>query len=264
MTPDAPQTTLATARPCRGARLRAPALGLLLAMTAAQGCAAPEVSRRPEARPMILGLLSSIRPEARPDVPADAIPVGARSDLPDLLDGATGPMDAQCGSPTILGERIAPIAGALAGCGLDEPVRVSAVAGVALSDRAVLDCGTARALEAWVEGGVKPAVGRRGGGLAELQVAAHYVCRTRNHRPGAEVSEHGRGRAIDISAVTLSNGRQIGVAEGWRHPRQGRVLRRMHESACGPFGTVLGPEADAYHQDHLHLDTTPRRTAYCR
>lgn len=247
-------------------------VGLLATLMAAQSCAAPEVSRRPLARPVDaaagLGFLaaslphaamgavaSSLRPALRPEAQPARFSSGA-------VPGLGGPI---CGSASIQGEPMASIPGKLDGCGLDHPVTVAAVGGVRLSQPAVMDCGTAQALETWVEDGVKPALGRRGGGLAELQVAAHYVCRTRNHRPGAKISEHGRGRAIDISALTLANGKSITVEEGWHRRGQRRVMRAIHASACGPFGTVLGPDADRHHQDHFHFDTTPRRSgAYCR
>ncbi|HET6390837.1 extensin family protein [Hyphomicrobium sp.] len=37
-------------------------------------------------------------------------------------------------------------------------------------------------------------------------------------------------------------------------------LRQAHEDACGIFGTVLGPDANAAHHDHFHLDMKERRT----
>jgi hypothetical protein len=41
-------------------------------------------------------------------------------------------------------------------------------------------------------------------------------------------------------------------------------LRKVHDSACGVFGTVLGPEANDAHRDHFHLDMKARRhKAYC-
>jgi hypothetical protein len=41
-------------------------------------------------------------------------------------------------------------------------------------------------------------------------------------------------------------------------------LRRLHKGACGPFGTVLGPEANEAHRDHFHLDlATRKRSAFC-
>lgn len=36
-------------------------------------------------------------------------------------------------------------------------------------------------------------------------------------------------------------------------------LRRLHKGACGPFGTVLGPEANEAHRDHLHIDLKQRK-----
>ena len=215
---------------------------------------------------------ASIRPEAKPgDIAARARAARATAASPARVAPAdasvrraTGPVGAVCGSRAIVGEPLAPIPGRLRGCGVVAPVRVAAVAGVRLSRPSVMDCGTARTLAAWVEEGVKPAVGGAGGGAAGLQVAAHYACRTRNNRPGARISEHGRGRAIDISAIVLADGRRITVLDGWRRRGEGRILRAVHAAACGPFGTVLGPDGDRYHQDHLHLDTTPRRTPYCR
>ncbi len=44
----------------------------------------------------------------------------------------------------------------------------------------------------------------------------------------------------------------------------GHFLRELHTGACGVFGTVLGPEANEAHRDHLHLDMKARtRTALC-
>ncbi len=89
--------------------------------------------------------------------------------------------------------------------------------------------------------------------------------RSRNNRPGERISEHGRGRAIDISAIVLANGVAISVLKGWTERQHGRILKAAHRAACGPFGTVLGPSADAQHRDHLHLDTARYRSgSYCR
>ena len=234
--------------------------------------AAPPAGAPPVAVEAVGVVAASIRPEVKPgDIAARAraaratVASPARAAQPDpSVRRATGAVGALCGSPAIVGEPLAPIPGRLRGCGVAEPVRVAAVAGVRLSRPSVMDCGTARALAGWIEQGVKPAVGTTGGGVAGLQVAAHYACRPRNNRPGAKISEHGRGRAIDIAAIVLADGRRITVLDGWRRRAEGRILRAVHAAACGPFGTVLGPDGDRYHQDHLHLDTTPRRTAYCR
>jgi hypothetical protein len=39
----------------------------------------------------------------------------------------------------------------------------------------------------------------------------------------------------------------------------GRFLRRLHKGACETFGTVLGPEANEAHRDHLHFDLKARK-----
>jgi hypothetical protein len=37
-------------------------------------------------------------------------------------------------------------------------------------------------------------------------------------------------------------------------------LHAAHQSACKIFGTTLGPEANAEHRNHLHVDMAPRRS----
>ena len=170
-----------------------------------------------------------------------------------------------CRDRAILGERLAPIQGELAGCAITAPVRVHAVEGVRMSPPAIMDCDTATALKTWINDGVKPGVRRLGGGVAGLRVAAGYACRPRNGQPGQPISEHGKGSAVDISALVLKNGVTIEVEDGWRDPVAGKVLRGVHGAACGPFQTVLGPDSDRFHRDHLHLDTADRRgRAVCR
>jgi hypothetical protein len=101
--------------------------------------------------------------------------------------------------------------------------------------------------------GAKPAFGRKGGGLASLDVAASYACRTRNNRRGARLSEHAKGNAIDISGFTMRDGTRVSLLSDWGTRKHGSSLRKMWRSACGPFGVVLGPEADRFHRDHFPL-----------
>ena len=170
-----------------------------------------------------------------------------------------------CGDKSIRGQEITSIPGKLQGCGVQNPVRITEVDGIALSMAATVNCTTAKALKKWVNKTVKPTVGRMGGGVTSLRVAAHYSCRSRNNIPGAKISEHGRGNAIDISAINLKNGTSLTVISGWRDKRQGPVLKKLHRGACGTFGTVLGPNSDAHHQDHFHLDVANHRSgAYCK
>lgn len=206
-----------------------------------------------------VGLPQSIHPTTRPKGLAEKVMAKRRKAKRALAKGAV------CGDPSIQGEAVGAVPGRIRGCGVKDAVKVRSVAGVVLSQTSVMDCATAKALKTWIEKGVKPALGNRGGGVKSLRVAAHYACRTRNNKKGAKISEHGKGRAIDVSGIKLKNEEVITVLKGWRSAKNGPALKRMHKAACGPFGTVLGPNADRYHQDHFHFDTARYRSgSYCR
>ena len=241
--------------------------------------AAPARSIRPPARPVTLPpaapapqqvrapvAMTSPRPPPRPrDLTAprrgQGVTLAAATLRVDPGAALVRPKKgALCGDPGLRGETLAPITGKVRGCGIAEPVRVTEVDGVRLSTPATLDCPTARALRQWVETGLKPAVGRAG--VSELKIAAHYTCRTRNNRPGAPISEHGRGKAIDIAGIRLGNGKMITVLGDYR---SSRVLQKARRAACGVFGTTLGPGSDRFHNDHFHFDTARHRNGpYCR
>ena len=170
-----------------------------------------------------------------------------------------------CGKRAIRGQVLDPIGSATRGCGIDDPVQVTEVAGVPLSTAITVDCPTAKALDAWVERGLKPAVGRKGGGLDEVTILASYACRSRNNIPGGKLSEHASGHAVDIGGFVLKDGTEVTVLDDWGGRKYGKSLRKAHAAACGPFGTVLGPKADRYHRNHFHLDTASYRSGpFCQ
>ena len=255
---------------------------------------APDGPLRPKPRPLAEAVQASaaaaasvsaaMRPQMRPPSPQEAALRLAFAGLPSKAPGqslrpALRPdavignvlfkkrrlrrAGAVCGDIDILGEAAGKVTGHLNGCGSTDAVRVTSVSGVALSTPSLMECSTAKALNKWVKTGVKPAF-KRAGEVVSLRVAAHYSCRTRNNRPGAKLSEHGRARAIDISGFTLASGETVSVLRGWQERGLQKRLKKAWKAACGPFRTVLGPEADRYHRDHFHLDTARRRSTYCR
>ena len=144
-------------------------------------------------------------------------------------------------------------------------MRLYAASGVRLRGTATLNCDAATALRTWIDEGAKPAVKPLQARLQSLKVAAHYACRNRNNAARGRLSEHAKGNAIDISSLTLDDGRKLSVLNDWRADRTGPVMRALHASACGPFGTVLGPKSDRFHQDHFHFDVASYRSGpYCR
>ena len=175
------------------------------------------------------------------------------------------PEGAVCGINSIKGQAISSFGRPGAGCGVADPVQITSVRGIALSNSATMDCGTAKALDRWIEKGLKPAVGTQGGGVKQIKVVAHYACRNRNNASSGRLSEHARGRALDIAGITLRDGTYVSVLKGWGSKAWSSMLKTMHKSACGPFGTVLGPNANAFHRDHFHFDTARYRSGtYCR
>ena len=229
----------------------------------------PTVSSAQAAAPALGSMfLAALRPEPRPRglarraAPAPEVVAPAAVIRP--APGASAPVSRRgsvCGLPGLQGEVLAPIIGRVKGCGVAQPVRVTSVDGVRLSQGAIMDCETARALHAWVQKGLQPAFKGR---VTGVQVAGHYVCRTRNHKSGARLSEHSKGKAIDISAIHLAGGQSLSVLRDWRG-RQGPAMKAAHRAACGIFGTTLGPGSDGMHEDHMHFDTASHRNgAYCR
>jgi hypothetical protein len=150
------------------------------------------------------------------------------------------------------------LGGPLRGCGASRPLRVAALdhGRISFSNTATVRCPMVPALETWSRDVMMPAATRYlGSPVTRLRVVASYACRTRNSRPGAKLSEHGRANAIDIAGFELADGRVITLKRGWWGNRSERLfLRAVHKGACRMFSTVLGPDSDRYHHDHFHFD----------
>ncbi len=193
---------------------------------------------------------------------------GSGRDGPAAVEAAPSATMAQmvCRDPRLAGDPRPDIidVGDIA-CGIDDPVRVTSVAGIRLSPPALLGCPTARRLADWLTGVAQArARAHLQAGIAEVRVMGSYACRTQNNA-GRWRSEHARGRAVDIGGFTLTNGAEVTVARDWGETPAGAFLRAIWQKGCGPFSTVLGPDTDRHHRDHLHLDTSPRGgEPYCR
>ena len=83
--------------------------------------------------------------------------------------------------------------------------------------------------------------------------------------PNLDVPQSGRVKTeMTLKGVTLADGRRITVLGGWAagSDRERQFLRTIHTSACKRFGTVLGPDYNAAHRDHLHVEMGGG--SYCR
>ena len=152
-------------------------------------------------------------------------------------------------------------------CGMRDPVALSGIGGMRVSPAAELSCRTALAFASFAATKLFPlAEETLSSPVAAIRVAGAYECRGRNRQSGAQLSEHAFGRAIDVRGLVLEDGARWSVRplEAGDDDAGARFQRALRAAACGPFTTVLGPGADAYHDDHLHFDTKPRRGPYCR
>ena len=148
------------------------------------------------------------------------------------------------------------------------PVRSPQVTGsvgpVEITPNATLACPIVSALDQWIAQSVQPAAMRWfGQPVAEIKQISAYSCRGMNGQPGARISEHAFGNALDISAFTLADGRKVVVRTAWNGaPEEQGFLRDIQGAACQQFTTVLAPGSNRFHYDHIHVDLMRRPGAH--
>ncbi len=135
---------------------------------------------------------------------------------------------------------------------------------IEVSQLGATTCSTANAFTQWARFGVDRAARQiLGSGVARIETMGSYVCR--NVAGTNRLSAHGRAEAIDVAAFVLKNGKRVSVQEDWSrgNSREKKFLRVVQKSACKRFGTVLGPEYNAAHKDHFHLESGSG-SSFCR
>ena len=167
------------------------------------------------------------------------------------------------------GSHFAPLPDAFygAGCATMNSVKLDRIGGdageFAVTNLGPLACPLANSFVGWARYGVDRAARQIfGSPLARIETMGSYSCRT--VAGTARLSAHSRAEAIDVAAFVLEDGRRISVMGGWdASAEERRFLRTVHGSACKRFGTVLGPDYNAAHRDHLHLEHG-NAGSYCR
>jgi len=95
--------------------------------------------------------------------------------------------------------------------------------------------------------------------VVSIEHFGSYSCRRLYGRSEGEFSEHATADAVDIAGFILADGTRIRVLSDW--PREGpkaAFLRDVRDGACDLFATVLSPDYNSAHRDHLHLDQAKR------
>ena len=149
------------------------------------------------------------------------------------------------------------------GCGHPDGVLITR-SQVSYGEPVLLRCPAAVALIMWERHGLQPeaekAFGRR---VSSVQTFGTYACRNIYHRENDRRSQHATANAIDIAGFTLDGGQSVSVLGDWKSEgAAGRFVRAARDRACRSFRTVLSPDYNAAHANHLHLDMGPWTT--CR
>ena len=152
---------------------------------------------------------------------------------------------------------------ASAQCGYDDAVRFARGGALNIGWRPGdlgTSCPVAAALALWEWHVVQPAALRHFGSRVEtIEHFGSYSCRRLYGRDEGAWSEHAAANAVDVAAFRLADGTRIGVAGHWQSegPRAA-FLRDVRDGACRLFATVLSPDYNAAHRDHLHFDQAAR------
>ncbi len=149
--------------------------------------------------------------------------------------------------------------GSSGGCGIAMAIELNAST-AALNQPATLGCPLAVALNDFERQILQPMAQRHfGQHVARIHHFGAYACRARSGNAG-RLSEHAKGRAIDVSGFELADGTVIKIKDHWRNSgNRSQFLRDVSRGACGIFQVVLSPNHDAAHHDHLHFDIGPWR-----
>lgn len=148
-------------------------------------------------------------------------------------------------------------------CGYDDAGRFAGGGAVDIGYRPAgvgISCPVAAALALWEWHVVQPAaIEHFGRKVAAIDHFGSYNCRRLYGRAEGSWSEHATANAIDIAAFRLEDGRRISILADWNgNEAESAFLRDVRDGACTLFATVLSPDYNAAHRDHLHLDQAGR------
>ena len=126
-------------------------------------------------------------------------------------------------------------------------------------------CTVAETFAGWARYGADRAARQiLGSPLHSIETMGSFSCRT--VAGTGRLSAHATADAIDIGAFVLEDGRRISVLDDWHGgtAAEREFLRVVHQSACKRFGTVLGPDYNAAHENHFHVEKVIEGRSYCR
>lgn len=144
------------------------------------------------------------------------------------------------------------------GCGINPRLRLSQLGDVAMVP-VETTCAIALRLAMWERHVVQPAARAQfASAVTRIRHQSSYNCRAvrTESGDGLQLSTHATAQAIDIAGVTLADGRQLELLDNWQgETPEAAFFRALHTGACDWFVTVLGPDFNALHADHFHMQS---------
>jgi hypothetical protein len=140
-------------------------------------------------------------------------------------------------------------------CEFRNVVRVTS-SSVAYSSGFVASCPLAVGLALFERHALQPAAeaafGQR---VTTVTHLGTYACRNVYGRESGRRSQHASANAIDLAGFRLAGGKTVTLQRDWRGDgAEAAFLRDLRQRACTIFPTLLGPDYNAAHHDHFHLD----------
>jgi hypothetical protein len=157
-----------------------------------------------------------------------------------------------------------PDRGGPGGCGWRDAVRLRGTGTTLLSSPAVVSCPLAATLVLFDRDVLQPAA-RSSFDQSVLRIdhVGSYACRNVYHRSDAQLSRHARAQAIDVTGFRLADGRHVRIGKDWNGATgAGRFLHQLHDRGCAVAGMLLGPDYNAAHRTHFHIEASG--WGYCR
>jgi len=170
--------------------------------------------------------------------------------------------DATCLAALETGAGFSPMEPLEAGqCSIGNRVLLSSIGQVSI-DPVETSCAVALRSAMWERHSLRAAAEGLGAPIREILHQGSYNCRP-IRGSSTRLSTHATAEAWDVRGVVLADGRRLILKGGWT----GNVLeatfwRAARDGACDWFATVLGPDYNALHADHFHLQS--RGWGLCR
>jgi len=114
-------------------------------------------------------------------------------------------------------------------------------------------CATALRTAMWEEHGVQPiSLDLFNAKVSRIRHVGSYNCRRISGT--SRMSTHATASAIDVTGFDLTDGTRIRLLKDWDDDvLKAQFLREVRDTSCDWFGTTLGPDYNAAHADHFHL-----------